>query len=498
MRIDDQLPYPLLSFPPRVYSAAFELMKISQVTDVLAGTSMLTALSVTVSGLADWKNPLSGQIRPSALSQAIAAISGDRKSAADELAGAPIYAHAKALLLAEESENKAYANAKSRWDSIKNGLLNRLSKVAGDSEARQEIESMLDEHDASEPVQMKSHRMIYQGATHATAFEALEGDGRAVALITDEGHTLLKSTVMQHYGFINQVWDGKPLLVYPRVKGGTVIVQYPRLTISLMAQPYVLTDFFSRRGEIVQQSGFCARILFSRSRSLQGHRKPKLSEPMVDLLPVHARMRELLISYQEMIAEDKVVRDVLEFDENAKVLWLRSAEAVETDLLPGYYLNDISDFGNKYMDIVGRIACLLHYFEANTVDLPNDPEARAMQIGKISEDTLARAQQIAAWHLNEYKQLFSPQMQRTEVDYDAERLYSYLFRHFHVRQIGETLKNYVRQHCGIKGAGRFDNALQFLQNLGAIGTRFERRGTSKKQTEIVMLNHQYFATYPIY
>ena len=115
MYISNQPPYPIHAFPPRIQRAAEELATIVQVTDIIAGTSCLTTLSIALSPLVDWRHPLSGQIRPCVLYQAIAAISGDRKSSAEMKLCAPLYDHDSEVILQQEEQKQAYNKAKSRW-----------------------------------------------------------------------------------------------------------------------------------------------------------------------------------------------------------------------------------------------------------------------------------------------------------------------------------------------------------------------------------------------
>ncbi|WP_161601016.1 DUF3987 domain-containing protein [Xanthomonas phaseoli] len=190
-------------------------------------------------------------------------------------------------------------------------------------------------------------------------------------------------------------------------------------------------------------------------------------------------------------------RDVVEFDEPAKVLWLQIASNVETSFQPGQFLHGISDFGNKYMDIVGRIACLLHYFEVDTSSVPEDTDARTSAVGLISSDTLARAEQIAAWHLNEYKQLFSPPLQRAPEELDADSVYAYLYRTFYLRGVADVLKNHARQYCGVRNSGRLSSALQILAGRQAVWVRPVMYGDSKKPKDTIALNLEYFSSCPI-
>ncbi len=497
MFICNQFPYPTHAFTPRIQRAAEELATNVQVTDIIAGTSCLTGLSIALSPLVDWRHPLSGQIRPSVLYQAIAAISGDRKSSAEAELCAPLYAHDIEVYEQAEEHEDAYKKAYARWAALRKRVLSQYAKLVEAGEV-DKAEARLSAIEAQEPARNIAHRLIYTDATKRSIFEALEGNGKAMALLTDEGQTLLSSTVMRHYGFLNSAWDGKKLLSLDRAEHKHLIARNSRLTISFMIQPDVLADFFAKRGKIVQSSGLCARFLFSRSPSIQGLRQPRLNLPLDHLLPFHARLRESLSAYKQMLESGRVTRDVIEFDEQAKSLWLQIASKVEADFHPGHYLHDISDFGNKYMDVVGRIACLLHYFEAETVNLPDGLNERASAIGQISADTLTRAEHIAAWHLNEYKQIFSPPPQRPPEELDADSVYSYLYRTFHVRGVGEVLKNHVRQYCGVRNSSRLHSALQLLIARQAIFIKPVVYEGSKRPKEVIALNSHYFNMHPIY
>ena len=323
MFIFNQPPYPTHAFPPRISRAAEELAKTVQVTDIIAGTSCLTALSIALSSLVDWRHPLSGQIRPCILYQAITAISGDRKSSAETELCAPLYAHDIEVIEQEHEHEDAYKKSHARWAALHKRVLGRYTKLveAGDVA---EAEARLSAVEAQEPAKTMTHRFIYTDVTKRSIFEALEGNGKAMALLTDEGQTLLSSTVMRHYGFLNNAWDGKKLLPLDRAEHKHLIVRNPRLTISFMIQPDVLADFFAKRGKIVQSSGFCARFLFSRSPSIQGRREPKLNQPLEHILPFHARFRELLLTYKEMLQTGRVSRDIVEFDERRRFCGFRS------------------------------------------------------------------------------------------------------------------------------------------------------------------------------
>jgi hypothetical protein len=486
-----QNPYPLDSFPTSIYAAIREALKIAQTTDVIVGTSTLTALSNAVGCNADWKHPITGQIRPSTLYLWVVALSGERKSFTDDLICGPICVHDEAALLKYDKENKAYKKDHPRWSRFNEGLLNRIAKLARTGASTDQADAELEAHAAKEPVKPRLNRLIRQDISHVSVCKALEGDGKAIALMTDEGQILLDSNVMRHIGVLNKIWDGTRLLTYDRADD-TVIVQNPRTTISIMVQPNVLNKFLVKHGALTHGSGHWARYLIARSPSIQGFRPPTLSDhKRIDLVPFHARVAELLRAYLERAKTGSITRDVLEFDDAAKRLWVNIASKVEMDIQPGYYLHDIGDFASKYMDIVGRVATLLHYFEADTETFTADPQVRAAQIGKISADTLARAEEIAAWHLHEYKSVFSLDGQRSPEQIDADNVFGYLYRHYFQRECLEVSKNLVRRNCGVRGE-RYYRALDVLIAGSAISIL-----PGRNNTQMIHLNPYVFSNNPL-
>src|SRR3546814_11555916 len=63
-----------------------------------------------------------------------------------------------------------------------------------------------------------------------------------------------------------------------------------------------------------------------------------------------------------MYASGKVERDPVEFSDDAKARWFAQASKTEWMLRPGDYLHDITDFGSNAMEIVARLAAVMHYF----------------------------------------------------------------------------------------------------------------------------------------
>jgi hypothetical protein len=470
--------YPLYRMTPLFWKVALEVMKIVKCTDVIACTSTLNAANYAVSCNADWMHPGTGKPHSSALYSIISAVSGDRKTTADSLVCGPIYKLDSEGILKHAEKIKAFKTTLATWSSINAGLLSRIKKLARIGENTAEAEAEVQAHAALEPIEPRLERLTRQDITVRPVFEALEGEGQSVAIFVDEGQIFLDSNVTRHLGVLNKIWDGASLLTYDRAKHDCIIVRNPRATISIMVQPAVLSKFLTKHGAIAHGSGHMARYLIARSPSNQGFRDPVTINPeLVELIPFHNRIIELLQRYLDKTKVTSVHRDVVEFDDDAKLLWFQIAADVEKDIQPGRYLSDIGDFASKFMDQVGRIATTMHYFEG----IP----------GKISRDTLRRAADIASWHLDEYKLTFSPDNQRSEESIDAESVYGYLYRHYYQRHRMSVSKNYIRQRCGVRGE-RYCRALEELMSMSAIGVQ---PGANNKQ--MIELNPQFFSSTPI-
>ena len=219
---------------------------------------------------------------------------------------------------------------------------------------------------------------------------------------------------------------------------------------------------------------------------------------MPQLERFHQRVRAILATYSRLLQTGTVTRHVLEFDDRAKQHWLATAAAVEDSFRFGHYLHDINDFGNKYMDIVGRIACLFWYFDLPEQGLTDHLNKPVASLPKISENALRCAIDVASWHLNEYKQIFAQRANPLPEELDANRLYNYLYRTYFQNNVTWAHKNTARQFCGIRGP-RFDDALRRIINRKAAWISEDMvtpNSKTKKRTQILHFHAGYFAANP--
>ena len=235
---------------------------------------------------------------------------------------------------------------------------------------------------------------------------------------------------MNRAGLRNKGWDGAQFLVFDRVSTGSVVARQPRVTVNIMVQDAVLDVYQQDRGAVARGSGFWARYLVGAPASTQGFRFINYIDEEWRHLPVfHARVKELLDEYDAMMKSGEVKRQVIEFDPAATAEWIRMVNVTEGMIQPWQYLNDIHDFASKLMEIVSRVAALLHFF--------------TKQKGKITLDTFNRAKAIVEWHLHEFKRLFSPQVVTPTMSENMVAVEKHLFFNYWKVGLGQAGKNQV-------------------------------------------------------
>lgn len=364
--------------------------------DALVATSFLATMSIACQGLIDVKLPI-GQISPVSLNILIKAESGERKTASDKIVGAPIYEHDDASVSQYERDMVQFKSDQSFWRTVESAIKGLIAKAVKEGENTDDLRMKLDQHMKIEPIKPRSRRFIHQNATEAAMMHILEGEGRSIAIAADEGDVVFRGGLMSRAGLRNKGWDGAQFLVFDRVSTGSVVARQPRVTVNIMVQDAVLDVYQQDRGAVARGSGFWARYLVGAPASTQGFRFINYIDEEWHRLPVfHARVKELLDEYDAMMKSGEVKRQVIEFDPAATAEWIRMVNITEGMIQPWQYLNDIHDFASKVMEIVSRVAALLHFF--------------TKQKGKITLDTFNRAKAIVEWHLHEFKRLFSPQV----------------------------------------------------------------------------------------
>lgn len=388
-------PYPINAHLAGTQMAIQEVIEKVKAPDALIAMSFLATMSAACQGLIDVKLPI-GQVSPVSLNILVKGESGERKTATDKIVGDPLYAHDEASARQYDQDRLQFEADLSFWKTVDATIKSMISRAIKKGESTEELRLKLDQHIKHKPVHRCLHQFIHQNANEAALMHILEGEGRSITIATDEGELVLKGGLMNRVGLRNKGWDGARLLVFDRVRTGTIIARQPRVTVNIMVQDAVLDVYQQDRGAVARGSGFWARYLVGAPASTQGFRFISyVDEEWYHLPAFHTRVKELLEEYVTMMKSGEVKRQIVEFSPEAAAEWIRLYNYIERQIQPWHYLNDIHDFASKSNEMVARVAALLHFF--------------AKQNGKITLDTLNRAVGIVEWHLHEFKRLFSLQ-----------------------------------------------------------------------------------------
>ncbi|HEL3759487.1 TPA: DUF3987 domain-containing protein [Stenotrophomonas maltophilia] len=440
--------------------------------------SLISATTMACQGLIEVKLPI-GQIRPVTQNLLVIAESGERKSAIDSRVFEPFRDFDSMIKKAHDSAFEAYQVEIDWWQTVNSSIRREIDKACRENEGMDEVKAKLAAHAKLKPKKPKLRAVLRSDITQRAIMDALEGDGESIAIMTDDGESLFKNYAMSNLGLLNRLWDSPIALPLDRADQERVAVLNPRVSICIMTQEEVLKNYREKRGKLAKGSGHWARYLVGFPQTTKGTRWLSPDELVWEHLPkFHARIRELLVQFQDMMVSGKVEREIVEFSDDAKARWIQQANNTEWMIRPGEYMSDIDDFASKTMEIVARLAASMHYF--------------AGEGGKISLDTLERSIQIVMWHVGEFKRLFSPhQPIIPDEKSDALKLAMWLRTHHWRGWHSQSWipKNLLLQYGPVRNRNRLNSALGLLSGQFAISL-----SQNQRRQWFVHLHDNFFAS----
>ncbi|KFX63929.1 hypothetical protein KBK24_0119795 [Burkholderia sp. K24] len=476
-------PYPIWVFPSAVHDPLREMLHNAQAPDALVAMAYLAVMSTALQGIVDVCTPL-GSISPVLINELVIADSGERKSAVFSRVTRAIYDFDA---YRAEQYQVALADYKVKmrsWKAVESGYISKIRKLAKEEKSVESVEQKLEAHAATKPVKPRLRKILHDNITSKALMEALEGDGESIAFLAAEGGIFMKGGALEQMELLNECWSGAQAVSVDRANGESLLIRNPRVTIAYMVQQGVLNEYEHRRGHLAHGSGHWARYLIAKPMSTQGTRFIYSTDQVWDHLPkFHERVRKLLDEHARRVESCGGKRKPVHFSADAKVLWRDAANSVEAQLQPCSYLSDIKDFSSKVMEIVARLAALLHCF-ALDVD-----QVISGDLGEISMGTLESALAIGEWHTHEFKRIFSPQSLVTQAQADAQMLEYKLFVDLWCKGYTFMRKNMVLQYGPLREKRRLDAALDILVGLGRVWI-----GTGQKREKYINLNQHYFGT----
>ena len=359
-------PFPLSALGPVLEGAARAIMDQVQCPDAIAAQSVLGAASLAVQAHADVVIPATGHSRPLSLFLVTVAASGERKSAADGEALAPVYEREEVLRDRYAREKPGYDNGKAAWEDARKKA---LGKAKGDyAAARAALDAI-----GFAPVAPLAPMLLAREPTLSGLHKLYGEAGPSLGLFNDEaggflgGHGMNDDNRLQMGSGLSELWDGKAINRV-RVGDGASILPGRRLAAHLMVQPGVADRLLSNV-ELSQQ-GLLSRMLVAAPPSLAGTRMQRAADPgsKVALAAYRARLGELLAAKVQM--HDGGLQPLrLTLDYQAALIWSGFADEIERLLGPGGALEPVRGFANKLPEHAARLAGILELVADSCAEL---------------------------------------------------------------------------------------------------------------------------------
>ena len=338
-------------------SAVNEAARELQVSREMAMMCAFGAISTACQSIVDVQMPTGHKV-PTSLMLLTIADSGERKTTTQNYFFEAIYAlNNKAYRYNEEAQKK-HKEQHQIWTTEKKFLDRKYNKMATlkDSIATELTLKEIENHIKKEPLLPECGKFLYDDTTPQALVQMLNENSPNGCLLTSEANSIFSGKALGELDKLNTLWDGGSVIV-DRISRESFILEDARLTLSLMAQPIVITKFMGKRGEEARGTGFLARFLVAKPSAMAGYRTPnKLSS-----LPrkVDFNTRTIKLTTEPSTKE----RQVLIFSERASDIWMEYSKTLEIEMRENRIYHYLKDHASKLLENTTRLAALLHTFE---------------------------------------------------------------------------------------------------------------------------------------
>jgi len=434
-------PFPVDCLPKFVEDAVWCGTHLANAPLAICAASALTALSTACKNVRVVL-PLSDRVRSTALAVLVVAEPGERKSTCNREFFAAIREHDRNEVVQSEEAHASYLAAASLWKVKQKTLMSMYQNAIRGNRNAGDVEQQLTLLELSKPKLPRAQRILHQDASIRAVFETIQGQGRSIAIGTDEWGVVSETDLYKNFGFLNLLWDGGPLDM-ERAGGKSISAVDVHSTMWLMMQTSVFEGFQKRTN--ARKSGFISRCLSCRPNSLIGQRFINCAKPSRAELDVFNQR------IAEMLNDEKPI--TLTFGCGVALQWREFVNSCEMGVQNGWF-RDVQDIAAKAPENAARLAAIMHHAGGKA--------------GEISEDTFVRATVIVKWFLEQARYMFDESCIARCVD-DSRRLENFLCDHLRWTNQLVIDRNEVLRNWGVRNnTQRFEAALQTLVLQGKV------------------------------
>jgi hypothetical protein len=355
--IPPEMAFPVACLGEELQGVVEALQHVIQAPMAICAQTVLAGVNFATQGLSDVGLPM-GIVRPISEFFVTIAESGERKSAADDLALSEVRRYQRELDTEHKERMNEYLVEKQLYDERLRAKIKSASKsdhkpvVPGPAPEKPLNPTRL----VSEPTYEGLVKLMQEGLPSIGLFS--DEGGRMIG-----GYGMSEDQRLKTAAGLSELWDGKPISRV-RAGDGSFTLYGRRLSSHLMVQPMVSNLLF---GDLMlSDQGLLSRILPALPARAAGSRFYRPTSPETDrmLTKLGARLRELLVRDLPLAAgtTNELDPPVMSMSSGARKLWIEFADSVERQLGEGRGLDEIKGFANKMPEHATRLAASLQLF----------------------------------------------------------------------------------------------------------------------------------------
>jgi len=271
--VADKVPYPVDALGPLLGGAARAISETVDAPIVIAAHSVLSVAAFTAQDKANLV--MDGRTIPLSLFMLTSAESGDRKSACDRVASAPLSQWQRQQVKEHAQELQDYRNAKAIYEGEYKAALSGKGKSVAQKAAA--LDALTEPEPPPEPL------VICQEPTLEGLQKSFRMGKPSQALFSDEGaqffggHAMNQDNCQKTIAGLSMYWDGSPIVRTRAAQGESVTMFDRRLSIHLLVQPIIAQGVLG--DPLLMQQGILARFLIAEAATLAGTRLYKPCNP---------------------------------------------------------------------------------------------------------------------------------------------------------------------------------------------------------------------------
>ncbi|MDG1456936.1 MAG: YfjI family protein [Pseudoprimorskyibacter sp.] len=394
-------PFPVYALGPLLQPVVEAVTREVEAPIAIAASSALSIASLSVQGFANVE--LLHGCSPVSLYCLTVALSGERKSAVDNLLAKPLKKHERQQQTNYNEELKAFKRARIAYEQME--LTVKKSIRSGNS-GEEDLESLGDYPNAPLHPDRIVTEPTFEGLT-----KLFHQGNPSLGLLSDEGgqflggHAMNRDNHQKTLTALSKLWDGAAIK-RTRAGDGSITLNDKRLALHLMVQPIIAENFLCDSLAVGQ--GFVPRMLICHPKSTIGHRsiaqgprKPEVSEQDAMALDNwNQRIGQILSIEMPSWDGDKTGKqgrnlkidldssELLSLSGDARTLLAEFAQRIELAQVKGGVLAELTGTASKIAEQACRIA--------GVMTLVSNISARM-----IDRITMQNAITLAEWYLTE-------------------------------------------------------------------------------------------------